>query len=700
MVPDQAQFDDRIRNLLALAEDNSAESRTLLFSHICDLFLQNRPMESEKQIRMLVEILNELLGDVELDVRVELRNILLSLDNPPKQLIKLISEDVTDVSGKLLEEAFIDEEQLLYLIRNGSDDHRAYIGKRFGLSPLLRRELDVIRKEQEAKAKIAEFALLADSKKISLQELEEAAQNSRELTEDATASLLETLRTSRHKDTAPLSVVEEGDGEEIEIPEKISLTSRLNLKTHTEETSDIEALEESKPDEDRNEPELEEDSVQYVEEAVSQLIQNETVPQTKPVQDEELILNSASVTDEWFWEIDRNGDIDYLSENAEAIFLMPPTDMIGEDFLNLWIRNDGDIDDHNDIITLFEKRLPFRDEPFSVIVSPNVVQHFLLSGIATFDNDTGRFTGFRGSAQLDEAVLALESKATEKADLDIMEAKSDYSPTFSAAIDDSNVEILETKKSVQKEVENEMLGADDQLASEMLQNLSHEFRTPLNAIIGFSQMIDSEMWGPVAERYKKNTKGILDAANHLKDTVNNILDSAKIDAGLLDVTPESFSLKTALQDSIAAISPILESKDIHVSGVDDNIDVILFNDKQCIMLCLIKMMTYALRKANQGDDFQVSVLVNSKAEVRVEMPLLNQDIFEHDSEKMFRKIKNFSADKEIQASKIPEFETKITAGFGLSVAREVANLIGGEVNTHSENGKIKQIALIISTYPI
>jgi signal transduction histidine kinase len=55
MVPNKAQFDDRIRNLMALAEDNSTESRTLLFSHICDLFLQKRPMESDNQVRMLIE---------------------------------------------------------------------------------------------------------------------------------------------------------------------------------------------------------------------------------------------------------------------------------------------------------------------------------------------------------------------------------------------------------------------------------------------------------------------------------------------------------------------------------------------------------------------------------------------------------------------------------------------------------------------
>ena len=88
MVPNKAQFDDRIRNLMALAEDNSTESRTLLFSHICDLFLQERPMESDNQVRMLIEIINELISDVDLTIRIELRNILLNIDSPPTPLVK------------------------------------------------------------------------------------------------------------------------------------------------------------------------------------------------------------------------------------------------------------------------------------------------------------------------------------------------------------------------------------------------------------------------------------------------------------------------------------------------------------------------------------------------------------------------------------------------------------------------------------
>lgn len=708
MVQKKAQFDDRIRNLLALAEDGSVESRTLLFSHICDLFLQDRPMESDNQVRMLVEIINELISDVEISIRRELSNILLSIDNPPEELIKLVSEDIIEVSAKILEEAAIEDEQLLYLIKYASDEHKEHIGRRFGLSPLMRRELEKARHE---KNHVVDLVSKAESKKISLQDLEEAEQNSTELNEDITANILEVLRSKKYGITSDISIVhstevtEEAspDPNDLEVlvdedilptSQAVSLTAKVIQNESTEE-ADLEYAQQQREEAPQKEELLLEDEIAYEDEAPAG--------------------GSLIAADEWFWEIDRYGNIKYLSENAESVFLQITKSMVGEDFLCLWRRQGASENDPNDFIALFEKRQAFRNEEFIFEISPNIFQGYFISAIATFDIDTGRFTGFRGSAlphgheientapdieeeqEDSELVLTSPLEETESEEVD------NHRPQFSSSITGENDEEKknESHSTANKQSDDSIHTSNqEEVASEMLQNLSHEFRTPLNAIIGFSQMIDNEMWGPVSKRYRRNTKDIINAANHLKEAVNNILDSAKMEAGLIEPSPESFSLKAVIQDAMNAIAPILETKELSVSGIDDNIDVILYNDKHCIMLCLIKIITFATKDTEGGEDLHISVLVNSNAQVRIEIPLIKMNVDEAHASGLFQKTHNLIDGNESTTASNTEFETKISSGFGLSVAQDIAKLIGGELSTLSHEGKVSHVVLTISTYPI
>ena len=184
----RAQYDDKIRNLLELARDDSPQARTLLFSHICDLFVQHRPMQSEKQIRMLLDILRELLPSVELKARKDIVSVLINMDDPPVDLIKIFSEDVAEVSGPLLEQAIIPDDHLIHLVRYGNDQHRYFISRRFGLSPLVRHELDRHHHGQTA-----------PRLKFSLSELAERdSLNRPSLDEEATASLFNLIKSQRH----------------------------------------------------------------------------------------------------------------------------------------------------------------------------------------------------------------------------------------------------------------------------------------------------------------------------------------------------------------------------------------------------------------------------------------------------------------------------------------------------------------------
>ena len=74
--------------------------------------------------------------------------------------------------------------------------------------------------------------------------------------------------------------------------------------------------------------------------------------------------------------------------------------------------------------------------------------------------------------------------------------------------------------------------------------MSHELRTPLNAIIGFSEVMEHEMFGPLgAQRYIEYTRLIHESGGHLLELINGILDMSKIEAGKFELSEEIFDLE-------------------------------------------------------------------------------------------------------------------------------------------------------------
>jgi signal transduction histidine kinase len=99
--------------------------------------------------------------------------------------------------------------------------------------------------------------------------------------------------------------------------------------------------------------------------------------------------------------------------------------------------------------------------------------------------------------------------------------------------------------------------AGSQAKSLFLATMSHELRTPLNAIIGFSGMLDAEIYGPLGDaRYKNYVKDVHDSGQHLLELVNDILDFSRADAGRLELADEVIELPQV----IAKVSRMLEGQ--------------------------------------------------------------------------------------------------------------------------------------------
>jgi PAS domain S-box-containing protein len=202
----------------------------------------------------------------------------------------------------------------------------------------------------------------------------------------------------------------------------------------------------------------------------------------------------VDVSSEWFWELDENLRITFLSNEAflEAVGIKVKY-LLGSTFEEQVARS-PDVKDSANWDSLFLKldaRLQFRDFIYRAPIRPNEPVHWLrLSGTPIFDSD-GQFTGFRGVG-------------------------ADVTEFYSAK---ARAEAASSAKSM------------------FLANMSHEIRTPLNGVLGMAELLDTAL---TDKAHKSMIGTIRDSGEALLNILNDILDMSKIEAGKLELESKPF----------------------------------------------------------------------------------------------------------------------------------------------------------------
>ncbi len=132
--------------------------------------------------------------------------------------------------------------------------------------------------------------------------------------------------------------------------------------------------------------------------------------------------------------------------------------------------------------------------------------------------------------------------------------------------------------------------------SQFLANMSHELRTPLNAIIGFSEMIQRQMLGPIGtEKYLDYITGIRESGEHLLDLISDILDMSKIEAGKYELDLEEFDLVKVIDLAMHMVEGrALESRVKLKTDVKDE-ELKIIADRRAIMQILLNLLSNAIK---------------------------------------------------------------------------------------------------------
>ncbi len=149
-------------------------------------------------------------------------------------------------------------------------------------------------------------------------------------------------------------------------------------------------------------------------------------------------------------------------------------------------------------------------------------------------------------------------------------------------------------------VEKERAEAANRAKSEFLANMSHELRTPLNAILGFSEILQDQMFGPLGSaRYNEYAKDIHDSGKHLLNVINDILDMSKIEAGHMKLSCERINLAPLIEECLRFTRIPAAQKNILVEQ-DISSEIKLNADRRAMKQIVLNLLSNAVKFTNDG----------------------------------------------------------------------------------------------------
>ena len=221
--------------------------------------------------------------------------------------------------------------------------------------------------------------------------------------------------------------------------------------------------------------------------------------------------------------------------------------------------------------------------------------------------------------------------------------------------------------------------------TEFLANMSHELRTPLNAVIGFSEIIRKEMFGPVGVREYKDYAGDINASGlHLLELINDILDMSKAEAGKLDLHESPVLLPKAVTSCLRLIEERARSGGVAVvNQVADGVPT-LWADERRVKQLLINLLSNAVKFTPQGGQVTVECVHADDGSLTIVVADTGIGMAPHDVKRALRPF------EQIDASLDRRFEG---TGLGLPIVKSLIELHDGALDIESEVGVGTRVSL-------
>ena len=200
-------------------------------------------------------------------------------------------------------------------------------------------------------------------------------------------------------------------------------------------------------------------------------------------------------------------------------------------------------------------------------------------------------------------------------------------------------------------------------------------RTPLNAILGFSETIRHEMFGPVANpRYREYAGLINDAGSHLLSLINDLLDNARIEAGKMEIAPIRVSAAAAARSALDLVELLAEDRRIALVTSGLGLCPDLNIDPRAMKQVLVNLLSNAIKYTPAGGRIELRFAGKNDGGVAIEVADSGTGMSVEDVLYAFEPFGRAGAD---QTRRQPG------TGLGLSLARALVRLLGGDLTLAS-----------------
>ncbi len=213
--------------------------------------------------------------------------------------------------------------------------------------------------------------------------------------------------------------------------------------------------------------------------------------------------------------------------------------------------------------------------------------------------------------------------------------------------------------------------------SKFLANMSHELRTPLNAIIGFSEIMELGMFGPLgADKYTEYSRDIRESGEYLLDVISDILDMSKIEAGGIRLSPEVVALEPVLADCLRVVSTRAGEKQLKLDAKVDP-DIELDADRRSLKQIALNLLSNAVKFTPDGGAVTVR---GRRRGGKITIAIADNGIgIPKDA---LRKLGRPFEQVESQLTKRHQ-----GSGLGLAIAKSLVEMHGGVMRIRSKLGK-------------